>query len=520
MSEQEVSRLWQMYRAGQDYLTGLDLPRTVKENVAFYEGRQWGRVTPATKNMPRPVVNIVKMVCRNKRARLALSPVKLVYKCQSNPALGDRFTRFADYMAKEMRLKELDSRAIKDGVVKGSYCYHFYWDPDCHDTLGEDKGALRCELIDPLNVLFANPREMDEQKQDWVMIVSRMPLGKVKQLADRGVDESILLADDDQTDRGEDRLCTVLTRYFRVEGEVYCERALKLGMLNAPFALSPSTYGTEGGEVVQISKTHAGLYPIVFGSYEEREGSVYGLSEVEGIIPNQKVLNHILGMEAMAIQNTAWGKFVVTKDALKGQQISNEPGEVLVDHSASGNGIRRLPYGAMTGIPLSYVDSLSAMTRSVTGSSEIMTGEQLRNMSGAAIIALQAQANQPIEEARERFWRSKERQGKVLAQCCLLYYDSKEWYDEDGTPSRQIFVADDYEGVPMAVTVQACQGTGSSTAADVSLLETLFARGAIDALTFVNAYPEEALNDKEGILRCVQGYAEAATRATIADPSA
>ncbi len=514
MNEERLSDLWRMYRKGKDYQASLDLPRTIKENVAFYEGKQWGRVTPATKNMPRPVVNMVKFVCRNKRARLALSPVKLVYRCESDPALGETFTRFADYMLKEMRIKEIDSRAIKDGVVKGSYCYHFYWDGDCHDTLSGERGAVRCELIDPLNVIFANPLETDEQKQDWIMIVSRMPLSRVKEMADEDVDEDILVPDDSGGE-GDDRLCTVLTRYFREEGEVYLERALKMGVLNKPFALSPSTYTTVDGKVMEIARTQASLYPVVFGVYEEREGSIYGISEVEGIIPNQKVINHILGMEAMAIQNTAWGKFVVTKDALKGQQISNEPGEVLVDHSAHGNGIRRLEYNGMSAVPLSFVDNLAALTRSVTGSSEVMTGEQLRNMSGAAIIALQSQANQPIEEQRERFWRVKERQGKVLAQCCLLYYDQKAFYPDEDGKTRALFVADDYEGVPMAVTVQACQGTGSSTASDVNLLETLFARGAIDALTLVKAYPDEALNDKDKILRTVSDFMRETSSAPV-----
>ena len=498
-NEQTVTELWRMYRNGTTYQMRLGLPETVRTNVAFYEGEQWAPPTKATRNLPRPVVNLVRFVCRNKRARITLTPVRLTYRCDEDPALAERFSRFASYMTDRMRMAELDARAVKDALIKGSYCYHVYWQDDA------DGGGLQCELIDPLHVYFANPCETDEQKQDWIMIASRMPLAAVRALADAGVDLPYIRADreDALAEQDGSELCTVLTRYFRVDGRVYCERATRDVVLSAPFALSPAP--PDAGN--HFARVRTDLYPIVFGSYEEREGSIYGISEVEGVVPNQRIVNHILGMEALAIQNSAWGKYVVTKDALKGQQISNEPGEVLVDYSVAGNGIRKLEHASLSGQPMHFVDSLVNLTRVLAGSSEIMTGEQLNNLSGTAIAQLQSQANKPIEEVRERFWRAKERQGLVLLQCCLLYYDHLRWYDtdEEGVAHAEEYVADDYRGVRMTVTVQACMGTGATTAADVNLLETLFARGAIDALTFVRAYPDDALCDKRTILRLVEG---------------
>ena len=495
MNEQTVTELWRMYRNGTDYMRSLGLPETVRTNVAFYEGNQWAPATKATANMPRPVVNMVKFVCRNKRARLTLTPVKLVYRCERDPALGDRFSRFADYLMREMRMSELDTRAIKDGLVKGSYCYHFYWDD--HPLFGTEEGKLCCELLDPMHVFFANPAEQDEQKQDWILIASRLPLGKVKAMADEGVDGDLIVPDLTEWDaeQADSELCTVLTRYFREGDQVFVERATKYTVLSRACPLAPLAFDGAGEDV---SRLRACLYPVVFGSYEEREHSIYGLSEVEGIVPNQRIINQILGLEALAIQNSAWGKYIVTKDALKGQRISNEPGEVLVDYSATGNGIRKLEHASLTGLPVSYVDSLTNLTRSITGSSEIMTGEQLNNLSGTAIAQLQSQANKPIEETRERFWRAKERQGLILIQCCRLYYDRKIWRDEAG--AEEVFDSDDYLDLPMSVSVQACVGTGATAAADINLLETLFAKGAIDAYTFVKAYPDEALCDKRAIL--------------------
>ena len=493
MMEQEVTACWQMYRNAAAYLQSIDLPETVRRNVAFYEGRQWAPATPSTKNLPRPVVNLVRFVCRNKRARLVLTPVKLVYECAQNPALAQQLTDCVETMYRRMRMRELDTRAIKDGLVKGSYCYHFFWD--------NDEAQLGCELIDPLHVFFANPRQPDEQKQQWVMVSSRRPLAEVMRLADKDVDPDLLVcdADEDGIDEQQDsQLCTVLTRYFRRDGQVYVERALKRTMLNRARPLSPTFVQQKQGNVPPVSTAKAMLYPLVFGVYDERENSIYGISEVEGIVPNQRVVNQILGMQALAIQNTAWGKYVVSKDALKGQQISNEPGEVLVDYSATGNGIRKIEHASLSALPHAYVEELTALTRTVTGASEIMTGEQLNNMSGTAIAQLQSQANQPIAEQRERFWRVKEKQGMVVLQCCRLYY---QYLVDEGAADGL-----DTALLPgtMQVTVKACTGTGASTASDVNLLETLFAKGAIDAVTFVRAYPQDALCDKDKLLSLLQ----------------
>lgn len=505
MNEQMVTDLWEMYRHGQDYVAGLGLADTARTNVAFYQGDQWAPPTKATRHLPRPVVNMVKFVCRNKRARLTLTPVKLVYRCDQAPQLAQRFTEFADYMMRQMRMAELDSRAIKDGLLKGSYCYHFYWDNNSWDTAGSG-GTLRCELLDPLHVYFANPREPDEQRQQWILIASRMPVAEVLAMCDPDAELSMIAADEDESGQSEQagsELCTLLTRYFRVDDQVFCERATKHTVVNRPFPLSPLHYEKVNGDVREQTRLTAGLYPVVFGSYEEREGSIYGISEAEGIVPNQRLINQILGLEALSIQNTAWGKYVVSKDALRGQQISNEPGEVLVDYSAAGNGIRKLEHVSLSSMPLNYVDNLANLTRTTSGSSEIMTGEQMGNMSGTAIAQLQSQANKPIEEARERFWRAKERQGLVLMQCCKLYYD-RVWYRAEPETEAQCFVSDDYMDMPFSVTVRACTGTSATAAADINLLETLFARGAIDAYTFVQAYPDEALCAKDKLLKMLQ----------------
>lgn len=478
----DAQKLYRLYQKGVDYTLKIGLDTKIKKNVAFYEGDQWAPPTEATRAMPRPVVNVVRFICRNKRAMLTSVPVKLVFSSERNPERARELTDFASYISKKMDLEELDSRAIRDALIKGSYFYHLFWDSSVKNYKGIREGDIRCELIDPRDIFFENPLEQDEQKQGWIIVTSKLTSKMILDIADNKGELDFLEGNSD-----DDKKYTVITRYFRKNGEVYCERGLENGIINKPFPITPK------GAIAKCT-----LYPIVAGVYEEREKCIYGISEAEALIPNQKLINHVLGMEALAIQNTAWGKYVVTKDALRGQQISNEPGEILVDHSLSGNGIKKLEQHALSSIPLSYINNLANMTRTFCGATEVMTGESFNaNLSGAAIAQLQAQANQPINEQRKRYWRVKRKFGRLLEQFFKAYYDNKEWFDG---ANKKIFTSKDYDSMEFDITVEAVGGSNGTVAGDISLLETLYNKGDITALEFIELYPKDNLCDKQSFV--------------------
>lgn len=545
ISVREVTSVWEDYRRGQDYQQSIGLSKNLPIFVDFFEGRQWPAPTKRTKGFPRPVVNIIKMICRNKKSAILSSPVRLVYKAAENlerEVNVERFNRFAAYIQRELGQEELDKRAIHDAVRKGPYFYHYYWDAEARGKDGIREGALRGEIIDPLSIFFADPTECDEQKQEWIIIASREAVKSVRAKADKGVDTSLISADENEDKYGTreqegDKLCTVLTRYFRKDGEVWFEKSVKATVVNAPRPLSPDIEAakkalklsedgtldmdapnnalpdsTEGEELVP-KKARAVLYPIVAGSYEPREKCIYGLGEVEGLIPNQKLINFTLGMMALAVQEQAWGKYVVHKDALRDQLITNEPGQVLTDYSGTGNGIKRMSEQPIHSIPLELVDTISNLTRVVTGSSEVMTGETLgASMSGAAIAQLQAQAQQPNEELRDAFHIVKEKIGRVLAQFFKLYYAEKSFVYEDVIDEkigdkgimRDTFNSSEYADVDLEVTVEATVGTRSSTAGDINILEELLKAGMISLKTFINAYPEDAISNRSEILKGIE----------------
>lgn len=552
--EQITTSLWKDRENARQYLAQTGLANNLPLFVRFYEGDQWAAPTQATKNIPRISANIIKMICRNKKAAILSSPVRIIYRAEDDQS-AEEFTRFSDYIQKEIGQDDIDKSAVSSGVKKGTYVYHYYWDAEARGKNGHLPGGLRCELIDPLNIYFSNPNERDEQKQKWIMIESREEIDTVKAKADEGVDKNTITEDDVESryntkEQEGTPMCTVLTRYFRKNGEVYCEKATKSVVVNKAFAITPdiesaktqieenATYSGNGEDPANTSlpdkkdvgaetiteKTKAWLYPVVVGNYEPRDDSIYGLGEVEGLVSNQKAINLILSMAVYNIEQTAWSKKVVHPDALRNQRINNDPGQVLTDYSKTGNGIRNLEGQQIPSSIIPLVDTITSITRTVTGSSEVMTGETIgANMSGAAIAQLQSQALLPVEDLRDTFWNVKKKQGLVLGQFYKLYYAKEDYLYEDdvydtlqdgsvrtdllGSPvkkkiqRRGTFDSSLYREMDFDVVVEATAGTKSSVAGDISALETLFNHGDISAKTFIELYPEGALSNKTELVK-------------------
>ena len=550
--QNEVTDIWKAYQEGLLYQGKIGLREDIPKNVDFFEGRQWPAPTEATKNLPRPVVNIVKMICRNKKAALLSVPPRLVYKADNGSADAKLFTDFAEYIQGELKQKQLDKEAVADGVVKGSYFYHYYWDNEAVGLDGQIDGAVRCELVDPLNIFFANPRELDEQKQQWIIISSRESVDAVRAKADKDVNLEDISPDEadsnpyKEQEQDGSKLCTVLTRYFRRDGRVYCEQATKKVIFKKAWAIIPSkekrqeelaklngeleapnnalpdneykaeTAGASPRSTEEI-KVHE-LYPVVSGYYEKREKCIYGLSEVEGLIPNQKAINFYIAMSLLNAQEMAWGKYIALPTALKGQKISNVPGQVLVDHSGTGHGIKKMSEQSLHSMPLEIVNMLTELTRNMSGATEVMSGEALKSgMSGAAIAQLQSQAQKPIEDLRDTFWLVKAKQGMVLAQFFKhFYYFNKSFtYKALNEKTRKqedqtgVFNSSMFEGINFSVTVEATQGTRSSVVSDVAMLDALLSKGAIDVKTYIEMYPESAIGNKSEIMRLIEAREQA-----------
>lgn len=524
--EEKVTEIWQEWEAVQAYQQSLGLPDMMRQCVEYYEGRQWAAPTKDTRLLPRPVFNICAMIADNKKAQILNAPIKLVYSAFGEDEKAEAFTRFAEYKLKQIRFAQICDEALDDGKQKGTYVFHHYWDSTVNGH-GRYKGDWKVEVIDPLNIGVSNPQETDIQKQEWIIILSRLPVKTVKEICE---DKSILgLIEPDNHDyiyegtkeQKDSELCSVLTKYFRQDGEVYVQKSTKNVVLTDPIPLNPLAIMKADKADAQIDELpdraeegareyKATLYPVDICQWKRREGSIYGISEIETLIPTQKSINWQIAMMLYNTQQMAWGKWVVKDGALRGQEITNEPAQVLTDYTQGMDGIKKVVEQPLSTMPLTLVEKILEITRAVTGATEVMTGEVIgANMSGTAIAQLQNQAAIPLRTARERFLRSMERQGRIMEQFFRLYYDDEpytyEVIDQTGNVTDTgIFNGSDYDDIELDLVVEAGAGTQWTESLQIQLIDNLLQKGLISSETYIKAMPKSLLPNKDVVLQAIK----------------
>jgi len=529
----------------QRYLANKKIITIAKTCIDFFEGRQWAPVAAGTETLPRPVINMIKMVVLNKFSGVMSSRVKLSFIADNDDAPIEDFNNFADYMQREIRQDVYDKKVVKKAAVVGTGCWHYYLDKQAKGKKGKVRGGMRVESIDPFSISVENPEEQDVQKQKWFQIASRYPVDAVREIAEDKYKQNAV-ADVDEKLAGSEKegieYVTVYLRYFKKNGEVFYEKATKNGMLCDPISLTPDiseamkavkgikNYSVNGPEepAEKIDPAETALpderentepprdvfsrYPVVLFTWDEMERCMWGIGEVEPLIPNQKSLNFGMAMQLLMSQNQAWGKWIAKEDALRGQEITNEPGQVLTDYSKQEKGLYRAQETGMSSIPMDIIEKLLEMTRIVTGSSEVVTGEVLgSNMSGAAIAALQSQALKPIDEKQKSYWSKKEEQGLIYAEFMKFYYEDEPYsYDQKdpttGMTSKKnaTFSGSVFEGMDFEVVVEAGAASTFSEASDVQVMESLLQVKAIDTETFVRAYPKGMLSNRKQLLDAIE----------------
>lgn len=539
--EDRAAETWEQYEQGKRFQASIALDATIRENIDFYEGRQWGRkVTDRTKMLPRPVTNFVRMIVNNKMSAMNNKPCRITYEADSQENDSIEFTQFSDYQFKEMGAESVYREAIYNGAIKGTYLFHVYWDAQAKGKKGKVTGALRMESLDPRNVIFCDPSQKDEQKQKYIIISTREEVEAIRSTLPKGIDKKLIVADDEdvkksnnKTEQDGTEMCTVLVKYFKIDGEVYCEKSVRGTVIRDAFPLRPeyekvheqifgkkvdeangdtpdNTFDTE--EEPLFSAYTPTMYPLAVGQYIPREDCIYGISEVEGLIPNQRCFNFSQALQLLQAQNESWSKWVVKRDALGNQKITNEPGQVIVDNSTAGDGIKRVAGGAFNSAVFTLTDNLLSYTRTVVGATEVMNGESISaNMSGAAIAQLQSQAQLPNEENRKAFWRVLEKVGRIAEQFYrMYYYDDTEYKvrksNENGamTMENAVFSAKKYNNTEFTVVAKVTSGTTSSPAGDITVIDQLKAEGLITTRQWLEAYPEDALSDKNHLLELIK----------------
>lgn len=474
---QTISR--ELYEIDRRFKDNSNLLNYIDEAQNFYNGKQYPY---SDKYMVRITMNICNFMVLVKSSKVCGTPIYLAFTADNENTDCVALKQFDEYNCHKLSLDQENYQSAINGFTNGTEITFLRWDDDDTTYKGIYKGGLKLEHIDPRNFAVANPYIQDIQNQEWVMFWNEVSLQELKQIMEyrkgeskedkiaRLEKEARMKYDDDFIDKDNinHALVRVFTRYFRIDDEVYFTLETETVEIFAyPHPLSrrvgkniakelveeyldrkekEDSFRDENGNLVRdfdidyedmiLNSTKSNvlndseykkikekfsLYPFAIFEPIKENRSFYGRSDVKTLIPIQKGINFMISMLLKCAENNAYNKIFSKPDALQGQEITNEPSQVLYDYSqfTNGWGIKMAESQPMPNGLLDFVDRLFGMTRIVYGFNDVMDGSVTnQDMSGYMLQQMIKQSNTTIEQQQKLFWEYNVR----MAEIRLLFY--------------------------------------------------------------------------------------------------
>ncbi|AJK28071.1 portal protein [Bacillus phage Palmer] len=520
---QRAQKVEKEYKQSLDYKRSQNFLTSWATYERFKAGDQWPAVTERTKMLPRPVFNIIEQIVGHKVATIMNENIKMVFSAldvdepdQDNPELegqdieqwqgADLFSKYSDSVWEHIKQDMLNEEMLENAAAVGSGFIHYYWDPN---VKGGNKmkynGDIKGEVIDAVNVFPGNPQLADIQKQPYIIITSRELVSDVKNAAiNNGLPPEYvdMIKEDKETqdqaydmaqqEQDGDSKITVLTRYYKKNGEVHFVKA--------------------AAGVLIKDETPMGFerYPIVMMNWKRRKKSIFGVGDIESLIPNQKAINFLMAMQLLSAQLTGWPKMIVNRSYVK-QRIKNEPGEIIYTDAPPdkpNSGIEYMNPASMPSHVPELVDNFVGYTKETAGANENAMGENnSSDLNATAIIQLQKAAGIPLESIKRRFYQAMEDVGLIWMQFFKTKYNMLRMIklqNDEGEEYHQEFQGTDYADVDMRCKIDIGPSSSYSETLMMSSLDKFLDMQLIDFLTYLELVPKNVVPFKDRLIRMVK----------------
>lgn len=394
-NELKETPLWEMYDKGVSYNNLINLYSNTDKCFRFYNGDQWsglksGEIQPVTYPIIEPIVNYKVSTINQNIWAIHFSSDNFdnlenreIYN-KACELLNKRVAHVweKDFMDYKVRRVSTDSAVIGEGVIYVDY------DEESDNPINE--------ILNNTDICYGNENSSDIQSQPYIIIKTRRPLEKVKALArKKGISEEEIkkITSDQQVheEAGDSAknevndMCTVVTKMYKDNGNVYFERATR--------------YVT----IQKNINTGLTLYPLAHMIWKEVKGSSRGVGEVIYLIPNQIEINRTLMRRVLIVKLCAYPKYIVATDKLLNPNDADKVGITLKATGKEVDDVRKI-FSSTTPASMSndanlIQEEMISKTRELRNASELATGNvDPSDASGKAILAVQQASNLPLNE--------------------------------------------------------------------------------------------------------------------------
>lgn len=421
------TKFWRRYEKGKDYLDTKNLMTRTNTNWNFFVGKQWEGIEADGEELPmfnfiHP--NVMRKVTTIYTNRMAVNYTDLDGRAALQPVYEKLSQMFS---AKWEKANEdvLCRKSLKHGCVTGDGLQYF--------PTGDVEDV---QILYNTDILYGDESEPNIQRQPYIIIQERRSVEEVKEMArqngipedevalivpDRDTDYTIGNIDEVQNSDSTDSMKVTMITHFEKKKEpitemvwedsdgiregtmiqtgerdvVYIAKCTKTAMVEneRPIKGSPSPIDQANGKQGRALS----LYPIIKFSWEEYPNDARGISQVEGLIPNQLLINKTLARRSMTTQNTAYprvaysSQYVQNPDDLMkvGMPIEINGGDAMSVNQA----VSYLNPAQSNDEPKRLTDDLLEITQELSGSGDTTMGNiDLQRVAASAIVAVNDQA--------------------------------------------------------------------------------------------------------------------------------
>ncbi len=370
--------------------------------------------------------------------------------------------------------------ALKKAFISGTGIVYTYWDKDANTNVS---GDINCEVLDVENVFFADPYNTNLQQQPYIIIASRKDAQAVKREMGGNKDAAKNIKADS------DGRVLVLTKFYK--------QYFPDGKCTVRCVVS-----TENCIIRGDFDTHLTRYPLATIGWEEREGLIYGQSEITYLIPNQIAINRMITANVWAAMTMGMPMMVVNGDTVTAE-ITNDPGQIIKVFGTNEDVAGAVKYVTPPDFSShlgSNINDLISNTLTQSGANEVALGDS-RADNATALITLMDAATLPLQLLRSKYYNFINEIALIWSDFWFTQYGNRTLCIEDENGVWYLpFDAKRYKDVVVSAKVGAESNSKANETEALNTLTMLYEKGILNKKQYVKRLPDNLIPDKEGIL--------------------
>ncbi len=435
MQTPQETKFWRRYKKGCEYLDEKNLINRSNMCWNFFIGKQWEGVEADNEELP--FLNFIHPNVMRKTTTIYTNRMAVNYSDMDGRAdLQPVYEKLSQlFSAKWEKANEdtLCRQTVKHGNITGDGIQYF--------PTGDVEDV---QILNNTDILYGDESERAIQRQPYIIIHERRGVQEVKEMARaNGISEeeiALITADEDteytlgntsevtNSESSDSMKVTLITHFEKKKETVtearYIENELtgemeqsivEVGEREVVYVAKCTKYAMVmneqpiKGEPSEIERIHGqqgralSLYPILKFSWENYPNDARGVSQVEGLIPNQILINKTLVRRSMTTQNTAYPRVAYDESMISNPDALMRVGEPIAVTTGGAQSVNQavayLNPAQSNDEPKRLTDDLLEITQELSGSGDTTMGNiDLQRVAASAITAVNDKAESMHDE--------------------------------------------------------------------------------------------------------------------------